>query len=540
MDVASSCSKISMTAAADVEAKKQPTYTTVGSIYNPSAAAPIQAPTRRPRTRRFPQPPESPLGDPFDFTDPLRALLKEKSPPSPPTTAAVLKQYTPLQQNYDRALSPINEQEYLAMTMPPQFRSENLPPPPPPPPPSPPPPPPTAPSVLDDEDGVASKDTLISSKMTVKSLTNLASYPNPMQKAAQKALARARPANILLSRSEIPSPLSSTTSDIGFGRDRSTVNPAGLPSTASSGPPRPLTAGPPGVRQFKRNGFDPTTSSARIGRLESQNETSAARPLFPIGHQTKPSIIRQPFQAGVNYMALRDGDIRGHDAEHPSQLLQHNLSGNYGSTAQQSRASPDLRRSSSSTPFRPSDQDPKKGPVHDTLPPEKAMEYFPAGFPSNYDGQYTPRPAVPSKFSPLDQEAQKQTQNQLDKQDQQIHDSTNGRVQRPIGAIGAERERRRNAIDKAVSRKLDNEDTTKMDSNEYAKPLLDRTYDALLKYRESGRSACPSNGWHPQFAEPDESLFDHSPEGNNSFFDDPRMEAPKKKKVAKPTRKLGY
>ncbi|KAK4682895.1 hypothetical protein QC764_120250 [Podospora pseudoanserina] len=463
MDVASSCSKISMTAAADVEAKKQPTYTTVGSIYNPSAAAPIQAPTRRPRIRRFPQPPESPLGDPFDFTDPLRALLKEKSPPSPPTTAAVLKQYTPLQQNYDRALSPINEQEYLAMTMPPQFR-----------------------------------------------------------------------------RSEIPSPLSSTTSDIGFGRDRPTVNPAGLPSTASSGPPRPLTAGPPGVRQFKRNGFDPTTSSVRIGRLESQNETSAARPLFPIGHQTKPSIIRQPFQAGVNYMALHDGDIRGHDAEHPSQLLQHNLSGNYGSNAQQSRASPDLRRSSSSTPFRPSDPDPKKGPVHDTLPPEKAMEYFPAGFPSNYDGQYTPRPAVPSKFSPLDQESQKQTQNQLDKQDQQIHDPTNGRVQRPIGAIGAERERRRNAIDKAVSCKLDNEDTTKMDSNEYAKPLLDRTYDALLKYRDSGRSACPSNGWHPQFAEPDESLFDHSPEGNNSFFDDPRMEAPKKKKVVKPTRKLGY
>ncbi|KAK0669556.1 hypothetical protein QBC41DRAFT_274419 [Cercophora samala] len=469
MDVASPYSKNSMTAATDLEAKKQPTYTTVGSIYNPNAANPIQAPPRRPRTRRFPQPLESPSGEAFDFADPLRDLLKQKSPPSPPTTANVLKQYTPLQQNYDRALSPISEQEHRAMTMNPKLR-----------------------------------------------------------------------------RLEAPSPLSLNTADVGVGRDRSTVNPAGLPSTTSSGPPQPLTAGPPGLRQFKRNTFDLSTSSVRTSRWEKQNEPSAASSPFPIGHQAKPSSIGQPFRTGVNYPALRDGNIRGYDAEMLTQPFQHGVLGNYGSIVHQSHTSPDLRQSSSSTPLQQNGQESKKGPVHDTLPVERIAQYFPNSFPHDYTGQHTLKSeswatqAMSPKLSLLDQEAQKQRQIQLAKSDQQIRDQAYGRMQRSIGAIGAERERRRSAIDKPVSPKLSIEDTTEMGSTDYAKPLLDRTYDALLKYRDSGRSASSSNGWYPKFAEPDESLIDHSPEGNNSFFDDPRTEAPKKKKIAKPPRKLGY
>ncbi|KAK4200297.1 hypothetical protein QBC40DRAFT_174240 [Triangularia verruculosa] len=539
MDVVSPYSKISTTTATGLETKKQPTYTTVGSIYNPSAATPIQPPTRRPRARRFPQHLEPPSGEGFNLPDSLSSLLsKERSPPSPPTTANTLdtKQYTPLQQNYDRALSPIHEQEFaafsdLGMTAP-TLRSGNL---------------PHPPSVLEDDESVASEDTLVSSKMTVRSLRNLASYPNPMRKAAQKALAKARPANLSFSRPGGLSPLSITASDIGPGRDRPTAATAGLPSAVSSGPPQPLTAGPPGLRQLKRAAFDSTTASIRNSRFEGQNEPRFTSAHMPIGHQPRASTVAQPYKAEADNHAIYDREVRGRDIGLSSHLSQHDFADIYGPVTQMSRPSSDLRQSSSSTPFYVAGPSVKRF-VYDTLPPEKISRYFPDGFPSNYDGRYTPlsdawhKVAIPSHTPPLDEEAQKQRESVLAKDlDQERDAQTSGRLQRKLGAIGAERERLFGcAINKPVQSKLSMEEAIQMESSEHVEPLLNMTYAALLNYRDYRRSCCRPNGWFPKFAEPDESLIDRSPEGNNSFFDDPRAEAPKKKKVTRVPRRLGY
>ncbi|KAK0723792.1 hypothetical protein B0T21DRAFT_293816 [Apiosordaria backusii] len=531
VDVVSPYSKISMTAATGLETKEQPTYTTVGSIYNPNAATPIQPPTRRPRTRRYPQSLESPSGEAFNFPDPFTALLLKYKLPPPPTTANTLRRYSPLQQNYDRALSPINEQEYsvlanFGMAVPPTIRSGNLPP----------------PSVLENDDSVAPEDTLVSSRIRVKGLTNLASYPNPMRKAAQKALARARPANFAFSRPEGLSSLSMAAPDFGTGRDRPAVATPRLPSTSSSGTPQPLTAGPPGLRQLKRTTFDPAQPSIRTSRLEDQNEPPTASSHLPIGYQARSSSVIQPYKAETNYLAFNDRELRGRYVGHSTQLFQHNMSGNYGSIAQKSRVSPDWRHSSSSTPFQFNgpEQEPVKRFVYDTLPFERISKYFPKGLPPNYHGQnilvsddWASRAMIASQQPPL--------QRQLDMPFYAGEGFSIGHLQRKLGAIGVERERRfGSGTDKSVPPKLSIEEAINMEASEHVKPMLEMTYVALLNYRDTRRSRGPVSAWGPIFAEPDESLIDHSPDGNNSFFDDPRVEVPKKKKVTRFPRRLGY
>src|SRR5438034_9357410 len=66
---------------------RQPTYTTVGSIYNPNAEKPLQPPTRRGRTIRlshmnFADP--AFLPQPSGFSD-LTYSMKDCSPPTAPS-----------------------------------------------------------------------------------------------------------------------------------------------------------------------------------------------------------------------------------------------------------------------------------------------------------------------------------------------------------------------------------------------------------------------------------------------------------------------
>ncbi|GAP86582.1 putative pyrimidine-specific ribonucleoside hydrolase [Rosellinia necatrix] len=248
-------------------------YTTVGSVYNPQTQ-PLQPPIRRGRNSK-----------------PLFPYRSE------PAIGPSQLQYTPLQQNSDRAISParfdsnsvtsaatIARQEIQTLPSFPAFRnthtSSNVP-----------------QSLASPTYGMAnmaqylgdqtansidaftsdlagrdnssvyaktdttsdhesdSTDTKPISAMGFNSLTNLASYPNPMQRAAQKVLASHR-----------PHPAPTTGPRVSCGQTNPNSADAELsmsPSdttmympTVPHGAPAPLTAGPPGVRQFRPTTFD--------------------------------------------------------------------------------------------------------------------------------------------------------------------------------------------------------------------------------------------------------------------------------------------
>ncbi|KAG6260608.1 hypothetical protein E4U49_004697 [Claviceps purpurea] len=108
LSVPDSTSPTPSTSAASASSSKQPTYTTAGTIYKPSPSQPLQPPTRRGRSLKWP------IGSNLQATDlaalPRTALSEHKT--SAGTSYSTMQQYTPLQQNYDRAISPFNNQDH--------------------------------------------------------------------------------------------------------------------------------------------------------------------------------------------------------------------------------------------------------------------------------------------------------------------------------------------------------------------------------------------------------------------------------------------
>ncbi|KAK1967806.1 hypothetical protein LY78DRAFT_679867 [Colletotrichum sublineola] len=312
------------------DAPKQ-TYTTAGTIYNPSNSQPLQPPVRRGRTLKWP-PVSAAASELSLFPKSVLAGLPLKSQNLAPTSTSPLPhqvpKYSPLQQNYDRAVSPVtdNSRESLNDSDVSSLPSSRIPPytmnssqvspvdgamP--------------TPTVgkradaesSDDEDDESTGENPLKN-FTVKGLQNLASYPNPNQKRAQKTLLRARPGATPVpstgnvSRTATPSygtqffdtpdvvKIDSNSPGLFHSakidpnavlklqvdqrplRDPDTswkVNdgtpppPPGLfpahnvqrsipystyKSTLATGPgaPRPLTAGPPGQRQYRTSTFD--------------------------------------------------------------------------------------------------------------------------------------------------------------------------------------------------------------------------------------------------------------------------------------------
>ncbi|KAL6410416.1 uncharacterized protein AUP68_06838 [Ilyonectria robusta] len=113
MDTVSTLSTItSSTATAPSSASQQLTYTTAGTLYNPSSSQPLQPPTRRGRSLKWaaggPHGNLALLPKSFLATLPLKAGTCR-------TTA--VHQYTPLQQNYDRASTPFNDPDHFSANM---------------------------------------------------------------------------------------------------------------------------------------------------------------------------------------------------------------------------------------------------------------------------------------------------------------------------------------------------------------------------------------------------------------------------------------
>ncbi|KAK3196290.1 hypothetical protein K4F52_000670 [Lecanicillium sp. MT-2017a] len=313
---------------------KLPTYTTAGTIYNPNSTQPLQPPARRARSLKWTT--GGAYSDLSLLPRSLLATLPTKYPSNPRGTPAVqpAPQYTPLQQNYERALNPLNRLDYMADEMSPRSlpaSSDN--------------PSPRPPGQLhhdleffardaendgDDED--ENEDESIDNimmNMTVKSLHNLASYPNPNQKKAQKALLRPvkprpnlgaqatsnfdaigqpywrpslktqqdyahMPRNSLRHSYSDSSTMPAATSALNLHQDASqrdaywsTARLAKPPSTIGdiaeqpswvgshtlgSGLPRPLTAGPPGQRQYRPSTFESTFKALQTNsRLPVRN-----------------------------------------------------------------------------------------------------------------------------------------------------------------------------------------------------------------------------------------------------------------------------
>ncbi|KAI1434121.1 hypothetical protein GGR50DRAFT_438575 [Xylaria sp. CBS 124048] len=268
-------------------------YTTVGSVYNPQLQ-PLQPPIRRGRT--------------------VKTLFPYKSESPPVGPSQLQLQYTQLQQNSDRAVSParfnpgslpsnqpitreerqvlqkfgvavpdVQQQtsnmavslqspihpnanasqmnglstihnnghvvESIALGQPTPFVN----------------------AIAESDNGSDGTNTKPISAMNFNSLTNLASYPNPMQRAAQKVLASHRPqpnpnAGLQVSGSQ-------STHYSADGEPWVSPAEASAHMTLSQkirGAPAPLTAGPPGVRQFRPSAFDQETLQ-RVREFDDEN-----------------------------------------------------------------------------------------------------------------------------------------------------------------------------------------------------------------------------------------------------------------------------
>lgn len=191
--------------AASASPSSQPTYTTAGTLYKAESSQRLQPPARRGRV----------VKSSFDLVKAILENARLASSSGFPdadlestrseerlNVLAQVIQYLPLQQNYDRAVSPSNDPDCTSDEMlssaegaaaaappltvpasaapglvdeealsPPLLFPEKM----------------LDPSSSDDEDDSLTNALM---NMTVKSLQNLASYPNPNQKSAQKVLLR--------------------------------------------------------------------------------------------------------------------------------------------------------------------------------------------------------------------------------------------------------------------------------------------------------------------------------------------------------------
>ncbi|KAJ3467163.1 hypothetical protein MRS44_004727 [Fusarium solani] len=295
MDSASSPGSIDSTSTAPTSASKV-TYTTAGTPYNPSTAQPLQPPARRGRSLKW----SAGLHTAGLSLFPKSALAS--LPVKFVNHSSSSQEHSPMQTTLDRAISPIHDTEHTCANMSAQVpRLVTS----------------TTPSPLtslfsevvhdalsdaeasddDENEYELGMDPLLN--MTVKSLQNLASYPNPNQKRAQKALSRGTKAALegykAVTRSEEPSTPSTDEPHAATcpGRDHwlrpssrrwvleppdkscaiqpDTVKPFDAAvggrisdkfgsATLASGPgaPRPLSAGPPGQRQYRPSTFKST------------------------------------------------------------------------------------------------------------------------------------------------------------------------------------------------------------------------------------------------------------------------------------------
>ncbi|RGP68051.1 hypothetical protein FSPOR_5530 [Fusarium sporotrichioides] len=348
-DLSSPVSITSSTATTPSSASKV-TYTTAGTPYNPSTSQPLQPPARRGRSLKWPA--SLPAAGLSLLPKSVLATLPIRT-----TRSSSLQQYSP-QTQYDEPCSPLADTDHGCVNMSaqvPRLGSSAT-------------PSPLASLFSDteqdtftdadqsdesDDDHELGMDLLLN--MPVKSLHNLASYPNPNQKKAQKALLRGiKPALGLKSAtrsdelcylpsgsSSLPKTLKYSTDPpgissrprreatlIGMANEDTTWNSRDNKSSSihattldsfdravgsnptlvadiigsatrvlSSGAPLPLTAGPPGQRQYRPSTFESTFKALHTSTPTRDSSQEEDDNVLAITRQT----LRQ---AGINAMSL--------------------------------------------------------------------------------------------------------------------------------------------------------------------------------------------------------------------------------------------
>lgn len=368
--LSSAASASSSHATAPTLLSPQPTYTTAGTLYNPSSSQPLQPPNRRGRSLKW-----TTGGNQPDLTLLPKAFLKALPLGVNGGRSPEVPYYNPLQQNSDRAIGPMRDQDILDQKMSaqvPRMRSGNR---------------PASPSPLfsdadnqeyaeeasDEDDSDSSTDLLIN--MTVKSLHNLASYPNPNQKRAQKALSRGtksiingisstsrssasstplnRPQGHLDTvRERAPSPYTLKTAQSDplavqrlqdgasqpSGRENENaqtneakvnghaVGPVSKSVTLASGPgaPQPLTAGPPGQRQYRPSTFESTFKALQTQQQQRTLNDDDENQAFAVTRRTLLNVgiedVNIMDSSAASHLESDDAGGSQHSAALPGQM----------------------------------------------------------------------------------------------------------------------------------------------------------------------------------------------------------------------------
>lgn len=363
-------------------------YTTVGSVYQPQPQ-PLQPPVRRGRT--------------------AKSLFPYKSES---TTAQSQLQYAPLQQNFDRAISPARLEQASTMSETLQLRigeSSNL----------------VKPDLVSvplatpkstmisqtsqnasidmNPSGSADTDRVSDSgsdgaatrpifTMNINSLRNLASYPNPNRRAARKVLDSHRPPPAPISTNGVsfihasPPRIAALTSmydqiSANISADNCTDAKQSVPPMENNrhklrvrGAPAPLTAGPPGLRQFR-----PTTLEQDSSQRHQQVNNGRN-----INHyQVYPPIAQYP-----NHASLNINDF----ASAPTSNTSDN-NGNYDDDDEDEDDKDDEEdiryKNGDDSEDIVRDHRPRSKVV-DTLSESEAAYYFPQGLPPNFNKDTKP------------------------------------------------------------------------------------------------------------------------------------------------------
>lgn len=547
METASS--GLSLTHSTVPELNKQPVYTTVGSIYNPSKSSAIQAPTRRPRPRRYPTAFPVPAGAEA-YTDTLgntllTALsLREANYNLSPAPRPRTPQYSPLQQNLDRAASPRLIAERVSARFPepgmstPSIRSGNLPP-----------PPSTLGFNIDtidrqsgaafgDTDSVASEETLASSRIGVKGLANLASYPNPMQKAAQNKLARARIANL-----GVQSASTSLHAAVEYGN--------GGTSGSGTGAPRPLTAGPPGQRHFRPATFD---SASRTAKVEDTDIAQRVSTLDHIDVLEALSTLRaeapsrKPHPTINNRFPVNDytGSAVTRDNSRPDNHMSYGIR-EAVLTPQSVVAQPPVPAAAKSDNEARtwSARDGRPWVARDTLPVGDIGKYYPRGLAKDYtaasqQSQQSKGDASDPKLE-LSRRFYAGTEGLVRNTNRVVHEHDVRCHKNRIGVIGEGRERsrhQRDGSDRVQPEFIDVRDANEMEDSLHAVPLLNMMLETILRYQEGTRpSGTTSPGFPTVFVPADPAWVDDSQGGNKSFFEKRHAEEPTRGNASRRTRR---
>ncbi|EQL02582.1 hypothetical protein OCS_01715 [Ophiocordyceps sinensis CO18] len=527
---------------------KQPCYTTAGTIYNPSSALPLQPPTRRGRSTKWNL--SNPHSELSLLPKSILAGLSSKALATNPggRSTSTLQQYTPLQQNYDRAVSPTSELEHAAFNMSllaphrrrpagqgqdarlrraRQFCQWGA-----------------VPDSDDDDDDEVNMNFL--KNMPVKSLNNLASYPNPTQKNAQKALLGGR-----FKLGGMPSPgisashphslrqqagsssdepnvellatpmglLRPAETDVSATLDHHQLSTRLLPTARSlspvssveadmapapttfangngNGTPRPLTAGPPGQRQYRPSTFESTfkaLQSKHKGNGFSKEDVEG----FAIAHQILA-------HAGIEDISSLDAELFEQPASDPPEKEQ-----DYGDLSALVRASkPDF------APRRPC--------VVETAAPASPWDpSLDVSLAHWRDASPTSRERYVPGTARLTEQMIKARNERIaahwyagsellgKSPEDVLHESNYRILQRSYGVIGDGRPNK----PKVDYRPMEVAEASRTPVSEHTKPLLNMAFATLVHHIEYRALEGPFG----QFGTPAKGLCDATPEGNGSF-----------------------